>query len=187
MLNPDSTWTLFLDRDGVINQRIPGNYVKFPRDFEFETGCLEAMADLANIFPRIVVVTNQQGIGRGLMTTQQLKNIHNHMLDEVELEGGRIDAIYTCTELEADDPICRKPNSGMAYQAKEDFPLIDFKKSIIVGDSISDMEFGKRLGMTTVFVETKTEELESAKAMDFDYRVESLQAFTEMISMRTSK
>lgn len=187
MLNPDPTWTLFLDRDGVINQRIPGKYVKFPRDFEFENGSLEAMVDLATIFPRIVVVTNQQGVGRGLMTEQQLKNIHNHMLDEVELEGGRIDAVYACTEVAADDPICRKPNSGMAYQAKADYPKIDFEKSIIVGDSITDMEFGKRLGMTTVFVESKAEDVELAKDMKFDYRVENLQGFTEMISSSISK
>jgi HAD superfamily hydrolase (TIGR01662 family) len=71
-------------------------------------------------------------------------------------KGGRIDKIYTCTAV-PDNDHNRKPNTGMAIQAKEDFPHIDFKKSVIVGNSLSDMEFGKRLAMHSVFLTTKHE------------------------------
>jgi D-glycero-D-manno-heptose 1,7-bisphosphate phosphatase len=76
------------------------------------------------------------------------------MSKEITTNGGRIDKIYACTAI-SDDDINRKPNAGMGYQAKEDFPGIDYRKSIMVGNSMSDMEFGKKLSMNTVFLTTK--------------------------------
>ncbi|MEZ4721657.1 MAG: HAD family hydrolase [Flavobacteriales bacterium] len=148
----DSSWTLFLDRDGVINKRIVDDYVKHYHEFEFLDGVLEALKLLNPVFDRIVVVTNQQGIGKGVMTERDLLAIHEHMLAEVFTEGGRIDAIFHCPELAENDPACRKPNTGMAIEAREQFPEIDFSKSIMVGDSDSDMEFGERLGMRCAFI-----------------------------------
>lgn len=148
----DKSWTLFLDRDGVINQRIFGDYVKTPDQFHFLEGVLEALKMLNPNFQRILLVTNQQGIGKGIMTTNDLFAIHEKMLSEINTHGGRIDAIYFCPELAENHPVCRKPNTGMGIQAVNEFPEIDFSKSIMVGDSLSDIEFGNRLGMRSVFI-----------------------------------
>ena len=144
--------TLFLDRDGVINRRRIDDYVKTPNEFEFEDGVLEAIAKLSNYFERIVVVTNQQGVGRGLMQEKTLHEIHDYMKSEVEKAGGRIDAIYFCPDLRHSKSLFRKPNIGMGLLAKRQFPTIRFRQSVMVGDSISDMKFGKNLGMKTVFI-----------------------------------
>ncbi|MBS1630623.1 MAG: HAD-IIIA family hydrolase [Bacteroidetes bacterium] len=155
---PDKTWTLFLDRDGVVNKEIIGSYVTTPAEFEFCPKSPEAIAALSEIFGKIIIVTNQRGVGRGLMSLDGLHEIHKLMREKIAATGGRIDKVYVATSLNDDDHN-RKPNQGMALQAKQDFPQIDFHKSIMVGNSISDMEFGKRLGMHTVFVTTKHEPL----------------------------
>lgn len=148
-------WTLFLDRDGVLNDRIVGGYVRNWQEFSFLDGVLEAMPILARKFKTIVIVTNQQGIAKGLMTEDDLKLVHQEMCAVIEASGGRIDKVYYCPEHHSKNPHCRKPNIGMGEQAKQDFPTIDFKQSIMVGDSVTDIEFGKRLDMKTVFIETK--------------------------------
>lgn len=148
----DSSWTLFLDRDGVINTWRPDDYVKNENEFEWIEGSKEAIKTLSKLFDRVLVVTNQQGIGKGLMTEYDLEKIHWKMQNELEAVGGRIDRIYYCPYLAEQKPKCRKPDIGMALQAKEDFPEILFDKSIIVGDSKSDIEFGKKLGMCTIRV-----------------------------------
>ena len=143
----DSNWTLFLDRDGVINKRIPGQYVRLWEEFEFLPGVLEALSLFQSIFGRIVIVTNQQGIGKDLMTEADLEAVHRQMLQEIHATGGRIDGVYHCPDLAYENSFCRKPNPGMAYQAKKDFPEIDFKRSLMAGNSLSDIQFGCRLGM----------------------------------------
>ena len=140
--------TLFLDRDGVINRHRPDDYVKTWEEFEFMPCILEALATWNKQFKHIVIVTNQRGVGKGLMSEETLLAIHRRMVEEIERHGGRIDKIYYCTDLNNDSPN-RKPNIGMALPAKADFPDIDFSKSVMVGDSESDMEFGRRVGMKT--------------------------------------
>lgn len=152
----DKSWTLFLDRDGVINVETVGSYITSWDEFKFIDGTLEALQLLGDIFGTILVVTNQRGVGRGIMTLDALKDISSNMTTTISENGGRLDRIYSCTAL-SDDDHNRKPNTGMAIQAKEDFPHIDFKKSVIVGNSLSDMEFGKRMAMHTVFLTTKHE------------------------------
>lgn len=148
-----SSWTLFLDRDGVLNHDKDNDYIRNRDEFRFYDTTLEAMAILAGIFDRIVIVTNQKGVGKGLMSLEDLSGIHTHMTAEVEASKGRIDRIYFCSDLSDDSPN-RKPNPGMAYQAKLDFPDIDFNRSIIAGNRMSDMAFGRNAGMHTVFVAT---------------------------------
>lgn len=143
---------LFLDRDGVLNVRIVDNYVTRKEDFVIIDGVLDAMAIFAKKFDRIFMVTNQQGIGKGLMTDEDLKEIHDDFLAKVESAGGRIDKIYYCPELKSAHSFKRKPAIGMALQAKNDFPEISLKKSIMVGDTQTDMLFGRRAHMTTVLV-----------------------------------
>ena len=148
----DDSWTLFLDRDGVINERLIGDYVKTPDEFRFIEGVPEAIAELSRVFGRIIIVTNQQGIGKGLMTEEDLRIIHDIMISGIEEAGGRINKIYHAPHLERDDSSLRKPNTGMALQAQKDFPEIEFNKSVMVGDGLHDMEFGRLLGMLRVFI-----------------------------------
>ncbi len=146
-----SNWTLFLDRDGVLNHQKEGSYIFTWDEFIFYDGVLQAMQFFATHFKYIFIVTNQRGVGKGLMTVEDLHTIHRNMQTSIELAGGRIDGIYYCPELES---INRKPHTGMALQAQKDFPDLDFSKSIMVGNSMSDMEFGRNIGATTVFVST---------------------------------
>lgn len=145
-------YTLFLDRDGVLNQRIVDDYVLKPEQFVIIDGVFEALKVFSSIFEHIVVVTNQQGIGKGLMTKDDLDAIHTMFLNKVSECGGRIDKIYFCPDLASACSFNRKPNIGMALQAKKDFANIRFNRSLMVGDSLSDMKFGKHAGMTTVLV-----------------------------------
>ena len=152
----DKNWTLFLDRDGVINVESVGSYVTKWSEFQFHDGVLEALHGLSEIFGKIVVVTNQRGVSKGIMDIDALKEIHANMLEVISGNGGKIDKVYSCTAM-SDADHNRKPNTGMGIQAQQDFPSIDFKQSIMVGNSLSDMEFGKRLSMHTVFLTTKHE------------------------------
>jgi len=145
-------WSLFLDRDGVINKRIPDDYVMTPEQFEFIPGVLVAFPMLAAHFGRIVVVSNQQGIGKGLMSEAMLETIHSDMLAGISKAGGRIDKVYYCPHLKASGSFMRKPNIGMGLLARKNYPDIHFSHSVMAGDSLSDMRFGKRLGMLTVFI-----------------------------------
>lgn len=145
-------WTLFLDRDGVINKRKPNDYIRSTEEFEFLEGVLEALAVFNQVFKHIVVVTNQQGIGKGLMKTSELDQIHANMLSEIASAKGRIDKVYYCPALKSANSFCRKPAVGMGLLARKDFPSIQYNKSFMVGDSESDLRFGKRLGMKTVFI-----------------------------------
>ncbi len=168
--------TLFLDRDGVINQRIPDAYVNHWDDFRFHRGAVEAIVRFSQLFERIIVVTNQQGIGKGIMTVHQLNRIHQRMEEALVKAGGRIDGIYFCGDLKSQANNCRKPAPAMALQAQKDFPAIDFQQSIMVGDSISDLQFGRKLGMKTVLITTKLDEkyLWEQHQKDWDYQFESL-------------
>lgn len=136
----------------MINHRLKDDYVKNWSEFQFEPGVPEAIASFSKVFGRIFVVTNQQGIGKNIMIEDNLHDIHHKMVTEIEAAGGRIDKVYYCPHLRKEDCNCRKPRIGMALQAKENFPEIDFSRSIMVGDTPSDIEFGKRAGMRTVFI-----------------------------------
>ena len=143
---------LFLDRDGVINERIIDGYVTRLEDFRLIDGVLEAMAIFAQHFDRIFMVTNQQGIGKGLMTEADLSAIHGWFLEQVAAAGGRMDRIYHCPALKTEHSFMRKPSIGMALQARRDFPGLELRHSVMVGDTASDMLFGRRAGMCTVLV-----------------------------------
>jgi len=147
----DTGWTLFLDRDGVINVDKDGSYIFSPDEFIFTEGAPALFKKLAERFSRIIIVTNQRGVGRQLMTEETLHQIHQYMVDRVSEARGRIDAIYYCTSIHNDHPE-RKPNPGMAVRAKFNFPEIDFAKSIMVGNNLSDMHFGRNAGIYTIFI-----------------------------------
>jgi len=173
----DNSWTLFLDRDGVINNERVGNYVLHPSEFHFSPGVLEALPLLARRFGRIIVVSNQRGVGRGLMTREDLEAVHAFMRSRIEQAGGRIDAIYYCTEKD-DRCFFRKPNPGMALQAEKDFPELDLARTIMVGNKPSDMRFGRAAGTFTVFV-TTTNAGQSFPHPDIDRLYPDLAAFAK--------
>ncbi len=142
-------WCLFLDRDGVINSRIMHGYVRSWEEFEFLPGALDALVTLSTWAPRIVVVTNQQGIAKGLMTPSDLSSIHARMREAVVEAGGRIDAIEVCPHMADAACACRKPQPGMALRYLSAHPELDAARSVMVGDTDSDIEMGHRLSVIT--------------------------------------
>lgn len=177
--NIDKSWTLFLDRDGVINEDKEGSYIFNPDEFLFMNGAPALFKKLTEKFNRIVVVTNQRGVGRGLMTEQSLTDINQKMCTEIEKTGGKISAVYYCTSIHNDHPE-RKPNPGMALKAQKDFRDIDLSRAIVVGNNISDMQFGKNAGIYTVFVKT-TRPNQSLPHPDIDLAFDSLEDFAKAL------
>lgn len=153
----DKSWTLFLDRDGVINEDKVGSYIFNADEFVFLSGAPACFKALTEKFGHIIVVTNQRGVGRGLMTVEDLTSIHQKMNMEIGIAGGKIDAIYYAPATINNDPH-RKPNPGMAFQAQADFPAINLSKSIMAGNKMSDMAFGKNAGMYTIYIATTNPE-----------------------------
>lgn len=175
IFNFGNEWTIFLDRDGVINERIVGGYVSETDQFIFTKGAIKSIVKLSKSFGRIIVVTNQQAIGLGKITRKKVDNINDYMLRCIENEGGKIDGIYVCGMKKSEVNNCRKPNTELAQQAKMDFPEIDFNKSIMIGDSISDIEFGNNLSMKTILITSKEEEkLENCNVI-VDWRMDGLE------------
>lgn len=149
----EKDWTLFLDRDGVINVEKKLDYIYHYGEFQFMPGVPESIKTLSEIFSLIIVVTNQRGVGKGLMTEEALIDLQTKMVADLKKAGGRIDAYYYCTSTSDDHPN-RKPNPGMAFEAAKHFPAINLGKSLMVGNTISDMQFGRNAGMYTVHVRT---------------------------------
>ena len=138
--------TLFLDRDGVINKLRQNDYVKSWDEFEFRPGILEQLSEWNKHFKHIIIVTNQRGVGKKIMTEKDLENIHKKMLEVIVNNKGRIDKIYYCTAV-SDKDYNRKPNIGMFVRACREFPDIKPETSIMIGDSNSDMIFAENCGM----------------------------------------
>lgn len=172
----DKTWTLFLDRDGVINERIMGGYVRTLEEFVFLPAVPQSIAELSKIFGNVFVVTNQQGIGKGIMTESNLLEIHDYMHAEVEKYGGAIRKSYYAPGIASPENQLRKPKPGMALLAQRQHRVIEFSRSVMVGDSDSDIIFGQNLGMKTVRVRT----VEPIKTTA-DITVDSLEQFYKML------
>lgn len=171
---------LFLDRDGVLNVLRQDDYVKRPDELEILPGVKEAMGLLKERFSHTFIVTNQQGVSKGLMTEEDLHAVHKKLIDEI----GEIDHIYYCTERQSAHSFNRKPNIGMALQARRDYPDIRLKESVMVGDSASDMLFGRRCGMKTVLIgETNDIALKHPNLVDYHYP--TLLDFAEDISAKS--
>ncbi len=175
----DNHWTIFIDRDGVINPEKKEDYILNWDEFKFYDGIKEAFKILNDKFGEIIIVSNQRGVGRGLMTEEDLQNIHVNMKDEIFKAGGRIDKIYYCTSTDKFHPN-RKPNPGMAFKAKTENPEIDLDKTIMIGNKLSDMQFGKNAGVYTVFVATTNKDTPFPHS-DIDLRFESLPDFVEAL------
>lgn len=181
---PRALHTIFLDRDGVLNQKLPeGRYVASPGDFQPLPGVHQAIARLNRAGLRVIIVSNQRGIALGLHTAAEVRSIHSTFQKELAGYGAYTDAFYFCPH-DKDQCNCRKPLPGLFEQAQADFPDITPESSAIIGDSWSDIEFGRRLGMFTVFIDGDPElqkpGAESARA-SADLHFPSLPAATEAL------
>lgn len=166
-------WTLFMDRDGVINKQIIDSYVLSNDQFEFLPGVLKAIPMLNLCFDRIFVVTNQQCVGYGLISTLTIERIHKMMLSRINDFGGSIDHVFVAPFLESKKNPYRKPGIGMVLDALKIYPDTDLSKSIMVGDSKSDMQFGRNAGIYNILVNGR----EEIKPDLIDYSFDSLLEF----------
>jgi D-glycero-D-manno-heptose 1,7-bisphosphate phosphatase len=149
---PDGRWTVFLDRDGTINRKAPeGDYVRTPEALVVLDGVAEAIAGLRSVGARVVVVTNQRGVALGRMSLADLAAVHDQLRHALAGSGTRVDAIYSCPH-DVGSCDCRKPGTGLFRQAVDEHPSIDLGGSALVGDSLSDIQAGARLGMATVLL-----------------------------------
>ena len=146
----NDTPTVFLDRDGTINRDI-GTYITKPEQFKFLPGASELIRIFTEKEFRIIIVTNQSQISKGLMSESTLNIIHSNMFETIIKEGGIIDKIYYCPHQDSDNCECRKPKPGMLLKAKKLF-RIDFRKSILIGNSWKDMNAASAVGCTTCFL-----------------------------------
>lgn len=139
----------------MLNRKLPeGQYAKDRSDLALLPGAAEALAKLNTCGLTVILVTNQRGIALGLMTEEDLRFLHDELRKDLAVYGARLDAIYYCPH----DPsqhrcTCRKPYTGLFEQAMRDFPGISSENSFVIGDSLSDIQAGSRLGMGTIFIE----------------------------------
>jgi histidinol-phosphate phosphatase family protein len=143
---------IFLDRDGVINEDRE-DYVKSWDEFRFIDGAQPALKKIHQAGIPVVVITNQSAIGRGLVTEGELSVIHDQMCKAVQKAGGRITKIYYCPHHPDDHCRCRKPRIGLLKKAARELNL-DLKKCVFIGDSLKDIQAGKRAGCRTLLVQT---------------------------------
>ena len=144
---------VFLDRDGVLNRKLPeGDYVSDWAQFEWLSGAVEAIVRMNRAGLTVIVVSNQRGVALGRLSVEQLELIHGQMRNHLARHAARLDAVYYCPHGHGECH-CRKPDIGLFEQATKDFPEIDAENSVVIGDSLSDIQAGRRLGMRTIFIQ----------------------------------
>ncbi len=136
---------LFLDRDGVIIEN-RSDYVRSWTDVEFLPGALETLAALAALPHKIIIVTNQSLVGRGIITFAEAEAINIHILETIKKAGGRVDGLYMCPHAPEDYCQCRKPRPGLLQQAILDHNIVT-ERSIMVGDALTDIQAGQAAGL----------------------------------------
>lgn len=160
---------VFFDRDGVVNQRTLGGYICVWNDFHFLPGIGEALRGVKDLGYLAVVVTNQRGVGKGLMSPSDLDAIHERMQAELLSQFGvQFDWINSCTDA-ADETGRRKPSPAMLFEARDKFG-IEMSRSWMIGDTASDIQAGRRAGVKTAFLKNEHE----AVPADVDVVLESV-------------
>ncbi len=155
---------IFLDRDGVINEDRP-DYVKSWEEFSFIPGAIEAIKALTEAKYEMVIVTNQAGIGKGVVSKIAVEEINRRMVGGIEEGGGKILAVYVCPHRPEDACKCRKPKTALFKEAAKKFK-INLKQSFLVGNSLRDIEAGKKIGCSTILIldgKVTEEEIKKAK------------------------
>lgn len=146
--------TVFLDRDGVINRNPPNKgYVRKWSEFAFIPNARKAIRELTESGYRIIVITNQSGVGRGLYSEEDVADIHSRMVAEISKAGGTIEAVYYCPHRPDAGCECRKPKPGMLIRAAREHD-IELSNAYLIGDFSTDIEVGQRVGATTFLVLT---------------------------------
>ena len=140
---------LILDRDGVINELLPNRYALSIDDITLNPQFIESCKDIAQSYEDVFVVTNQACIGKGLVSSEQVEDINSYIETEISKAGGRISAFYICPDTNSESEN-RKPNTGFADVIKQQFPEVDFSKTLVVGDSYSDELFATRIGASFI-------------------------------------
>ena len=145
--------TVFLDRDGVLNEKMPeGKYVTCREEFSLLSGVADAIRRLNRAGLRVILVSNQRGIALGIYSAGDVDAIHAALQATLERHGAHLDGIYYCPH-DKGTCNCRKPLPGLFERAVANFPEIEARSSMIIGDSLSDIEFGRHLGMSCIFIE----------------------------------
>lgn len=142
--------TLFLDRDGVINEN-RADSVKSWDEFCFLPGAKEAIARLTKADHHIIVCTNQAGVARGCLSRETLEDIHRRMVAEMAQAGGRIERVYYCPHGKDENCSCRKPRPGMLLRARDELGL-DLNEALLIGDSLSDIQAALAAGVPPILV-----------------------------------
>lgn len=142
---------VFLDRDGTII--FDRNYLSSPKMVKLYSFSAQSINKLRTVGFKIIIVTNQSGISKGMFTEEDLIKVNKKLLSLLKAEGAKIDFIYYCPHSDFDNCCCRKPRSGMALRGAKDFD-IDLKKSYAVGDSVRDYLFGFNMGGKGILVLT---------------------------------
>jgi D-glycero-D-manno-heptose 1,7-bisphosphate phosphatase len=144
---------VFLDRDGVTNRKLPeGQFVRCWRDFEFLPGAESAIAALNRSGRHIIVISNQRGIALGLYTCADVETLHMKLQERMAEHDAHIDAFYYCPH-DRNQCDCRKPKTGLFEQVFRDFPEASRQNSIVIGDSISDIQAARALGLLAIFIQ----------------------------------
>jgi histidinol-phosphate phosphatase family protein len=144
--------TIFIDRDGVINEN-RSDYVKNWSEFRFLPGACEAIAKLTQAGHRIVICTNQAGIARGSISFETVEDIHQRMLAVIAEIGGHVEKVYYCPHSKDEQCFCRKPRPGMLLRARDELGL-DMRDAVFIGDSITDVRAALAASIRPILVLT---------------------------------
>lgn len=155
---------VFLDRDGVINRKAPeSQYIWEWDQFHLLPKADDAIALLNQLGMRVIVVTNQRGVSRNLFTVDEVDALHARLQEELAQVGAHIDAFYVCPHGE-DQCNCRKPKTGLLDQAFRDYPDASRGNSLLIGDSLSDMQLAKAFGIPSILIQSEDDDRERAEA-----------------------
>ncbi|NQV18383.1 MAG: HAD family hydrolase [Armatimonadetes bacterium] len=170
---------IFLDRDGIINKKAPEHqYITKWNEFVFLLDIFEVLIHLSKLNFKIIIISNQQGIGKGILTYKDLDNIHEKMVSVLNENDILIEKIYFCPHLVSDNCNCRKPKTGLIEKAIQELNYeIDFNNSFMIGDSESDIIAGKRIGLKTVLVN----KFLNKKKSEANFIVDSLMEIIQII------
>ena len=149
---------IFLDRDGVLNERILGGYVANWTEFRFLDGIVPVLRSLSRLHLPMIVVSNQSGVEKGLVGRVSLRQITARFVNQLARHGARIDAVYYCPHTDEQACSCRKPKPGLLLQAARDY-RIDLSRSVMVGDSPSDIDAAVAAGCQGIYLDHGREKL----------------------------
>lgn len=144
---------IFLDRDGVINENLDGGYISKWCEFRFLAKAKEATKVLTDANWDIIIISNQAGVDKGIMSAQAVEDINIRMVNEIECAGGRVKAVYYCPHRPDENCECRKPKPGMLLRAAREYG-VGLSESYLIGDSITDIQAGAQVGCATILVRT---------------------------------